>query len=149
MIRYFAYGSNLDVDSMQERCPQANVLGPGCLQGFRLTFTWHSTGWGCGVADVVESTDDEVWGLVYSITTTDLEALDRYEGYPRCYGRSQATIQTRKATLENVWLYTVREKAEFIAPSCLYVDILKRACADYAFPAAYARMLEQIKLIKG
>lgn len=146
---YFAYGSNLDVDSMQDRCPQARVLGPGCLKGFRLAFTWHSTGWSCGVADVVESTpEDEVWGLVYQITTSDLDALDRYESYPRCYGRSQATIHTKDATLENVWIYTVCKKAEFISPSRRYLEIIKTACADYAFPDAYARMLKRVKIRK-
>lgn len=143
---YFAYGSNLDVVSMQNRCPQARVLSPGCLKGFRLAFTWHSTGWGCGVADVVESEQDEVWGIVYSISTSDLDALDRYEGYPTCYGRSQTTIQTRDTTLDNVWVYTVCKKGDFVSPSRMYLDIMKSACTDYEFPDSYARMLELIRL---
>lgn len=147
-MRYFAYGSNLDVESMQDRCPHARVLSPGCLKGFRLAFTWHSTGWSCGVADVVESAQDEVWGLVYTLTPADLDALDRYEGYPRCYGRSQTTIQTGKATLENVWVYAVCEKAGFISPSRPYLNIIKLACVDYGFPDAYARMLGNIKMSK-
>jgi len=149
MIRYFSYGSNLDVAAMQERCPQARVLHPGCLKGFRLAFTWHSHGWGCGVADVVESALDEVWGLVYKISVSDLDALDRYEGYPRCYGRSHATICTEGAALENVWIYTVCQKAEFVAPSRSYLDIIKRACVEYQFPDAYARMVHRIKMVEG
>lgn len=149
MMHYFAYGSNLDVAGMQERCPHARALAPGCLKGFRLAFTWYSTGWGCGVADVVESSQDEVWGLVYTITTADLDALDRYEGYPTCYRRSQTTIHTQDDTRENVWLYTVCEKAEFASPSRLYLNIMKRACADYGFPDAYTRMLNNIKVRKG
>ncbi len=146
MIRYFAYGSNLDVVDMKARCPQAVVLGPGCLKGFRLAFSTHSPGWGCGVADVVKSKQDEVWGLVYSITASNLDALDRYEGYPTYYGRSRATIHTGESTLQNVWVYTVCEKTECNAPSRQYLDILKRACAEYAFPDSYARMLDGIKL---
>ena len=146
---YFAYGSNLDVISMLERCPKAGVLQPGCLKGFRLGFTWHSNGWGCGVADVVKSELDEVWGLVYSITDADLEALDRYEGYPKCYGRSFATIHTKDAMLEKVLIYTVCQKTEFVAPSRTYLDIIKRACVDYAFPDSYARMLKTVKIIEG
>lgn len=149
MMRYFAYGSNLDVVSMQDRCPQARVLGPGCLKGFRLGFTWHSTGWGCGVADVVESEQDEVWGLVFNISTSDLDALDRYEGYPTYYGRSQTMIHTGNAVLKNVWVYTVRDKTKFIAPSRMYLDIMKSACAEYEFPDSYARMLGHIKIQKG
>jgi len=134
---------------MQDRCPKARVLGPGCLKGFRLAFTSHSTGWGCGVADVVESEQEEVWGLVYNITTSDLDALDRYEGYPTYYGRSQATIHTRNVILKNIWVYTVCEKTEFIAPSRMYLDIMKSACVEYQFPDSYARMLDRIKLQKG
>lgn len=149
MKLYFSYGSNLDLAAMQDRCPQAKVLTPGCLRGFQLAFTWYSNGWSCGVADVVENAQGEVWGLVYSITNGDLAALDRYEGYPRCYGRSLTTIASKDATLENVWVYTVQEKSDFIAPSQSYMEIIKRACVDHNFPDSYARMLDQVPVFEG
>jgi gamma-glutamylcyclotransferase len=44
MSLYFAYGSNLDVEQMKRRCPESKVLVPGCLRGYRLDFTWRSSG---------------------------------------------------------------------------------------------------------
>lgn len=32
-LKYFAYGSNMDLEQMAWRCPQARVVGPGFLKG--------------------------------------------------------------------------------------------------------------------
>lgn len=99
MPLYFAYGSNLDVEQMKRRCPESKVLVPGCLRGYRLDFTWHSSGWGGGVADVVLDPQKEVWGVVYELTMRDLELLDNYEGYPKVYTRFQTSIETSERTV--------------------------------------------------
>ena len=35
---YFAYGSNLNLDQMAVRCPQAGVVGKAVLEGYELAF---------------------------------------------------------------------------------------------------------------
>ena len=35
---YFAYGSNINLDQMAFRCPNAEVEGPVTLDGYRLAF---------------------------------------------------------------------------------------------------------------
>ena len=40
---YLAYGSNLSVEQMKERCPDARVFGTGKLYGWRLIFKKSAT----------------------------------------------------------------------------------------------------------
>ena len=145
MPLYFAYGSNLDVQQMPHRCAEAvQLVAPGCLHGYALAFTTYTSSWGGGVADVVVAPHQEVWGLVYDISREGLARLDVYEGYPHLYTRFQDTIDTAQGVLTDVWIYTVVDKQEFVAPSVEYVGIIQRAARCFAFPAAYRAWLDGI-----
>ena len=41
---YIAYGSNMDLEQMQSRCPDAELLGTGRLENWRLMFKGSKTG---------------------------------------------------------------------------------------------------------
>ena len=76
---YFAYGSNLWLYQMSLRCPSSIYLGLAKLPRWRWMIN------GRGYANVVPSDADEVWGMVYSLTTADEASLDLHEGVPRAY----------------------------------------------------------------
>ena len=71
---YFAYGSNLWIRQMDNRCPDNVKVGIGVLHGYRWIITTR------GYANIIKSPDDDVWGVVYKISSNDEEALDRHEG---------------------------------------------------------------------
>jgi gamma-glutamylcyclotransferase (GGCT)/AIG2-like uncharacterized protein YtfP len=141
---YFAYGSNLDEPQMLLRCPGAQVISPGCLNNYRLDFTWFSPGWSCGVADIVETKGREVWGLVYEVTQQDLDALDWYEAVPDAYIRFQTTIDTINGRQKDVWVYSACDKGSFTPPSSRYLRIMKYAAEKYKFPPHYKDALNAI-----
>lgn len=145
---YFAYGSNLDESQMRFRCPESGFLSKACLKGYRLDFTRYSSGWNCGVADIVQNEGSEVWGLVYEITASDFEKLDGYEAYPDAYSRFQTIVETPSGPLQGVWVYTIRNKQAFTPPSKEYVSIIKHAAVRHRFPSHYQEALERI-LLKG
>ena len=144
MLLYFAYGSNLNRAQMKRRCPDSHPLYPGWLRGYRLAFNRYSSAWQCGVADIVATPHHEVWGLIYEISHSDLKSLDHYEGYPNAYTRLQTKVQTKNSIQRDVWVYTVYEKGEFIAPKAAYLDIIKKAAAEYSCPEHYRDFLEHI-----
>jgi gamma-glutamylcyclotransferase len=74
MKLYFAYGSNLWLDQMRKRCPDQSVFSHGVLKGYRWIITTR------GVANIVKSVPDEVHGIIYEISESDEETLDRCEG---------------------------------------------------------------------
>lgn len=82
-MKYFAYGSNLNIKHMQWRCQNAVPLGTYTLQGYQLVFRYY--------ADVVPAQDKSVKGGLWEISEEDEKSLDRYEGYPalyeKCYDR--------------------------------------------------------------
>ncbi len=148
MIKYFAYGSNLDLRQMKMRCPSSKLVSKGSLSGYRLTFNKYSGGWDGGVADVIRDKDSEVWGLVFEISDSDLERLDRYEGCykdkPSLYERWKAVIDTPDGQICDVWVYTVVKNQEFVQPTLEYLQIIKDAAVRWDFPKVYQERLELV-----
>jgi gamma-glutamylcyclotransferase (GGCT)/AIG2-like uncharacterized protein YtfP len=132
---------------MRQRCPDSRPVVAGRLSGYRLGFTRHSSGWNCGVADVVPCDGREVWGLLYELSPSDLDLLDQHEGYPHAYSRFQTTITTNGRSFPLVWVYSVREKESFIPPSRVYLAILKRAAREHGFPDSYLCELDEIPMM--
>jgi gamma-glutamylcyclotransferase (GGCT)/AIG2-like uncharacterized protein YtfP len=82
---YFAYGSNMHTERMRLRCPSAEAMGPAALRGYRLAVRLF--------ADIDPHPVGAVHGVLWSMETCDLAALDRYEGYPRLYERIVTTVE--------------------------------------------------------
>lgn len=139
---YFAYGSNLDPQQMQRRCPNYVLVGPAVLPDCRIAFTAYSDTWCGGLADVVPALGREVWGVLYELTDEDLALLDRHEGHPAVYAR-QARRVFYKGRREQAWVYEVVKKEGPFRPSADYQAILLQAAGDYGFPERYTEELKQ------
>ncbi|AEO93772.1 gamma-glutamyl cyclotransferase [Bacillus phage G] len=87
---YFAYGSNLLLAQMRDRCKTSKPISPAVLKGYKLTFKANKRG--LGVADIIEDDSSEVFGAVYEVTEEDLKNLDKYEGHPNIYHREEVTV---------------------------------------------------------
>ena len=57
---YIAYGSNLSVEQMKTRTPDAKIIGTGMLKGWRLLFRQFAT--------IIEERDFETPVLVWEIS---------------------------------------------------------------------------------
>ncbi len=77
---YFAYGSNMDIQQMARRCPEAELFGAASLTNYRLAFGGNSVGRCGGVATIKRKTGATTHGVLYLITARDEAALDRCEG---------------------------------------------------------------------
>ena len=72
--RYLAYGSNLCLDQMRERCPAAETGPVVALPGWRFIINRR------GVATLRPCPGGQAWGLVWQLTRECEATLDRYEG---------------------------------------------------------------------
>ena len=87
MRYYFAYGSNLNTTNMRGRCGKhIEIIGPAKLNNYELTFDRR------GYANIIPREKSHVWGLVWRIDQACVDALDRYEGYPRMYDRQDVSV---------------------------------------------------------
>ena len=83
---YFAYGSNLDPEQMDWRCPDAIALGAARLDDW----AWRIGG--RGYATVSPSPGHHVWGGAWNVSDSDLARLDRYEGVAGGHYRREFVI---------------------------------------------------------
>lgn len=149
---YFAYGSNLDPIQMEERCPDAAAIGPVLLPGHRLAFTRSSKKRECGVADVVVCERDEVWGVMFAITDTDLARLDRSEGYNRVTDSGAYLWRPKQVRLQGSSEFTVvftyivgnRESQEPL-PSRAYLGQILNGARHWKLPDAYIETLSKLQ----
>ncbi len=63
---YFAYGSNINLNQMADRCPAAEVVGPVILEDYKLLFRGNYRG--TGVATIKPYKGRKVYGLLWNIT---------------------------------------------------------------------------------
>ena len=101
---YFAYGSNINLEQMEHRCPDAQLVGPVTLQNYELQFR------GSGFATVAPKKDCVVHGLLWKLTPKSEQALDRYEGYPRHYTKEQVSVRTTDGAAVSVMAYIMDER---------------------------------------
>lgn len=148
---YFAYGSNLRALQMARLCPGSEFLGPARLGGYRLAFTWPDEEWEGGVADVVPSPGDAVWGALYRLSESDWPALDAYEvSAPE--GPEQANEYVRRLVMvapekellaAEAWCYFVRAPLGHVAPSELYRAALIEGAMERGLPMDYITAMQR------
>ena len=64
---YFAYGSNLNLDQMARRCPDAEPVGRVRLDGYRLAFRRT----GGGYLTILPDKGNHVDGLLWKVSAQD------------------------------------------------------------------------------
>lgn len=74
---YLAYGSNLSIEQMKVRIPDAEIVGTAMLERWRLLFRQYAT--------IKKSGTYKTPVLVWKISEQDEKNLDRYEGFPKFY----------------------------------------------------------------
>lgn len=134
MKYYFAYGSNMNLDQMAHRCPDAEVVGRAVLKDYRLVFRGNRNG--NGVASVVPDPGKEVQGLLWKITPRCEQSLDFYEGYPRLYGKEEIKVQTKTGEVAKVAVYIMNEpyQSQPAIPSEYYLKGILDGCRQNHLP---------------
>src|SRR6201995_3837018 len=95
---YFAYGSNLCVKQMAQRCPDATDPKPAVLSNHDWLINQR------GVATVEPLAGNQVHGVLWQISDRDLATLDSAEGVPVRYRRDKLTVHTGEGT-RPAWVY--------------------------------------------
>ena len=117
---YLAYGSNMNQTQMAFRCPTAEVVGTSELKGYELLFRGGRRG---AVATVEPKEGGTVPVLLWKIRKADEEALDRYEGYPRLYGKEMLQVELDGKEVSAMG-YIMTPGHELGVPSEGYADII-------------------------
>ncbi len=129
MHLYFAFGSNLHAPQLLQRCPSAALVSTAALRDHHLVFAGESRLWGGGVASIRPRAGAVTRGAVYRLTAADLCALDRCEGHPLWYRRTQVPVATEHGREVAAWTYALPADVPLRAPTDAY---LARIAEGYA-----------------
>ena len=132
---YIAYGSNLNVEQMRYRCPDARVVGTAILEGWRLLFRGSKTG---SYLTIEPNDGSSVPVAVWEVSERDERHLDHYEGYPTFYYKKDIEVEykgiaTGKARKRQAFVYIMHEDRPLGQPSDYYLKVCARGYRYFGF----------------
>lgn len=130
MKHYLAYGSNLNKEQMQSRCPDAIPVTSGLLIGYELAFRR-------GVLTIEPKQGGAVPFGIWEISPRDESWLDRYEGFPRFYRKEQINVVGRDGGEYDCMVYIMEMDCPIQCPSDFYFYTVMRGYTDFALEKKY------------
>ena len=145
MKYYLAYGSNLNVDQMKYRCPDAKPVAVTSIPNYHLLFRR-------GFLTIEPQQGSSVPVVVWKISDRDEKSLDRYEGYPKFYRKEifpillngykdmDAYRAGKRSVQEKVgeaMVYIMNDGFPAQQPSSSYLDTVKRGYAAFNIDVNY------------
>ena len=129
MMKYFAYGSNMNPQRMKKRGIKFSERIPVILKGYALKFNKiASRNPREGYANIVADINDVVEGVLYEIPDNDLKKLDQCEGYPDHYDHQKVKVLTSTGEEEAITYVACPDKiAGGLKPSREYLSHLLAA----------------------
>ena len=136
---YLAYGSNLNIRQMKDRCPDARIVGTAELLGWRLMFKGSKSG---NYLTIERDEGCTVPVAVWAISERDEQSLDRYEGYPTFYYKKELPVTLReaesgKARPVQAFVYIMHEERKLGRPDESYVARCREGYRDFGFNTAF------------
>lgn len=123
MKLYVAYGSNLNLEQMAHRCPDAEIVGRGIIHDYALKYRGSKTG---AYLTIIRERGKKVPVVIWSISDQDERNLDRYEGFPTFYYKKRMTVQLENGKRIRAMAYVMFDKALPGIPSEYYIQTCLR-----------------------
>lgn len=135
---YFTYGSNLNHKQMNCRCRDNKFIKKVYIDNYTFVYDGYSNEWKGAVANILKSADNIVWGGLYEISKSDLENLDRYEGFPDSYDRKKLEVKDEQGSICKAITY-FRIGKEVGIPSNRYRKTVVSGAKNCDLPDSYVK----------
>lgn len=134
MTYYFAYGSNLNKEQMDKRCPDAKIIGTAVLRDYELIFKKSYTGY---YFSVRKAAGGVVPIGVYEINEEQELDMDGYEGCPKYYKKYTLELDVKRTDGKTEKLggiiYILPEDKACGLPKNGYVDRCRTGFKEFGF----------------
>ena len=127
MKYYLAYGSNLNKEQMQKRCPGAVPVGTMTLKGFELKFK--------GPLTIEKKNGGRVPLGIWQVNEEHEKALDRYEAFPTFYYKKEVIIPGDKTA----FIYIMNERMSARTTTRHYYDVCAQGYKDFGLDEKYLK----------
>lgn len=135
---YLAYGSNLNVQQMRFRCPDAKPIGIAEIDGYELLFKGSKTG---SYLTIEKNPECKVPVAVWEVSERDEHCLDAYEGYPNFYYKTEmeVTVKGRMGIPKKLtaFVYIMHEDRKLGVPSPTYIRTCLTGYRYFGFDDSY------------
>ena len=129
---YLAYGSNMNLEQMKYRCPNAVLLGTAVIENWRLMFRRKRR----PVATIEKETGCSVPVVLWEITEECEDSLDVYEGFPILYTKVDVPVEFN-GKLISAMAYVMTPGHELGRPHDDYYNTILQGYRDnYIDPAS-------------
>ena len=131
MKKYIAYGSNLNIGQMKNRCPDAEVYDIGILKGYKLEFRGLTSGGHLSITKAKKKdTIQEIPIVIWNISKRD---VDVYEGYPKYYKKEEIEVNADRFGKTKGLVYIMNDEFEINCPLGRYVETCKEGYEQFDF----------------
>jgi len=143
---YFVYGSNMCSTRLEKRVGRTGVAWQmGWLKDYTLTFNKLGDN-SSGYANILPDKGDIVYGVLYRLSETELQKLDRWEGVPQHYRRVPVAVETKAGTQQSVTYIAVKVQ-ENLRPKRCYLELLIRGAIEHNLPNDYIQRLKSVRTL--
>ncbi len=129
-VKYFAYGSNLNISQMISRIGTWKTAKRAFLKGWKLTFDKYASTWRGNAANIKKTIDldDKVFGVVYILSKEKFEVLKTYEGG---YKPIPIKIESEGKVVEAITFVTTEGEAK--KPPKKYILIIEEGLIQHGY----------------
>jgi gamma-glutamylcyclotransferase (GGCT)/AIG2-like uncharacterized protein YtfP len=151
-ILYFAYGSNMMAERLQERCESAQFCCLARAEGYSVAFNKRSAD-GSAKAAIVKTANpsNRVCGVVFDIPIAELPELDRAEGCGAGYRRIDDFTVVGEPEGAALAVATYIAEPAHVDPSLRpydwYLKLVVRGAEQNGLGKAYVDMLRSVEYI--
>ncbi len=129
---YFAYGSNMDLDQMADRCPGAIFLGLTSLPDRQFVINSR------GVASIRRAFGAQCEGAVFALSKSCIRSLDRYEGIAHGLYRKESASDSNELELMT---YVATDSEPFYGLDSEYLERIRVAAEDLGISREHQRWI--------
>ena len=135
---YFAYGSNMNPEQMEERCPGADPVGIGYIDNCRTIINER------GVATIVPAPGEYACGILWAVSEGHIRTLDEKEGVRyRTYLKTEKSIKLE--SMELPALVYIASKSLIGRPRPGYLEKLIQGANYFKLGDEFVNYLEDLK----
>ena len=145
-MRFFLYADNLNPTQLKQRAPEHKFLFKAYLEDHTVGLPRFSSQWRCGLASIIPSQGERVWGVVFEITDEDLKLLDAFGGeVPEgAYRHLEINVVTEEDQKELVTTDVAQNIGKFKAKEH-YLDFVVKGLKHWKLPDECLEMWELLR----
>ena len=146
-MHYFGYGSNMLLARLQRRVPSAEPVLNAALPEHGLRFHKRSRD-GSGKCNIVAEAGETVHGVVFEVSSADLDALDEAEQQGRRYRRRSVTVHGPETAVD-AFAYVADPfyVDDALHPYEWYHALVLAGARQHNLPEAYVAQIEAVPTI--